>query len=71
MINHQRYVSLFLITVLFVSLLSFSTPQNDEVLEEIDLPKYASSAGDSPMEENESNFSVSQTHQDMHMCMQQ
>ena len=48
MINHQRYVSLFLITVLFVSLLSFSTPQNDEVLEEIDLPKYASSAGDSP-----------------------
>ena len=34
MINHQKHISAFLITVLFVSLLSFSIPQNHEPLEE-------------------------------------
>ena len=47
MINHQRYVSLFLITVLFVSLLSFSIPQNNERLEENNTPMY-DKEGDSP-----------------------
>lgn len=47
MINHQRYVSAFLIGVLFVSLLSFSIPQNNERLEENNTPMY-DEMGDSP-----------------------
>ena len=47
MTNHQRYVSAFLIVVLFVSLLSFSIPQNNERLEENNTPMY-DEMGDSP-----------------------
>ena len=47
MINHQKYTSTFLIVVLFVSLLSFSIPQNDERLEENNTPMY-DEMGDSP-----------------------
>ena len=46
MITHQKYVSAFLIAVLFVSLLSFSIPQNHEPLEENNPSSYTRTYGD-------------------------
>ena len=46
MITHQKYISAFLITVLFVSLLSFSIPQNHEPLEENNPSSYTRTYGD-------------------------